>query len=83
MLLVTFNGGGIMKNKYFVSNEDIAKNLMKLFSESNMTYEEIASEIDVSTRVLYYWANGTRLPNINNFYALSKLFNISIENILK
>ena len=45
MLLITFNGGGIMKNKYFVSNEDIAKNLMKLFSESNMTYEEYKNQL--------------------------------------
>lgn len=60
----------------------VVKNVRQLIFMSRFTNEELAEKLDVSTRLVYHWQKGTRIPNIDNIYGLSQLFQVSIESIL-
>lgn len=60
----------------------VAKNIRRMISDSDYTIESIASELDISDRLIYYWLNGKRTPALENIYGLSQLFNVSMESIL-
>lgn len=60
----------------------VSRNVRRMIIELSLTMEDIANLLDVTPRLLYYWQNGKRVPNIQNLYGLSQLFNVSIESIL-
>ena len=60
----------------------VVRNVRQLIFLSSFTNEELAEVLDVSTRLVYHWQKGTRVPNIENIYGLSQLFQVSIESIL-
>ena len=60
----------------------VARNVRRMILESGLTRENIADLLDVTPRLVYYWQNGDRMPNIKNIYGLSQLFNVSMESIL-
>lgn len=60
----------------------VSRNVRRMIIESSLTMEDIANLLDVTPRLLYYWQNGKRVPNIQNLYGLSQLFNVSIDSIL-
>ena len=60
----------------------VARNVRRMIAESTLTKEDIADLLDVTPRLVYYWQNGERVPNIQNLYGLSQLFKVSMESIL-
>ena len=60
----------------------VAKNVAKLIAESNIANEEIANMLDISTRLIYYWQNGKRVPSTEDVYGLAQIFNVPMESIL-
>ena len=60
----------------------IAQKVRRLISESAFTNEDVADLLGVSTRLIYYWQNGERVPNVKNLSRLSQLFNVYMESIL-
>lgn len=57
--------------------------LYRLIRQSGMTYEEIASYLELKTpRVIYDWVNGIKLPSTENLYNLASLFHVQMEDIL-
>jgi len=65
-----------------LNKKKVAQNVGRLICESKLPNEEIAFKLDVSTRLLYYWQTGKRLPSTENIYALSQFFQVSMESIL-
>ena len=65
-----------------LNKKRVAQNVGRLIAESNMPNEEIAFQLDITPRLLYYWQTGQRLTNTENVYGLSQLFKVSIESIL-
>lgn len=49
----------------------------------NMTQEFVAEQLDVSRQAVSKWENGTSDPSTANLIALSKLYHISAEELLK
>ena len=47
-----------------------------------MTLEEFGSLFNASKSIVYRWENGTSIPNAERFKAISKIGDISIENLL-
>ena len=82
MSLVIFIGGDVMNELKKLNKKRVAQNVGRLISESNMPNEEIAFQLDITPRLLYYWQTGKRIPNTENVYGLSQLFKVSIESIL-
>ncbi len=57
--------------------------IRQLRKEHHMKVEDIASYMGFGTdQAVYKWQRGDSLPTVDNLYALSILFNTSIEDIL-
>jgi len=48
-----------------------------------MTQEFVAEQLGVSRQAVSKWENGTSDPSTSNLFALAKLFDISVEELLK
>ncbi|MGR5880918.1 transcriptional regulator [Bacillus toyonensis] len=62
---------------------DIGKKIKHLRLINNMTQEDIASQLFISRQVISKWELGKSLPDLTNLLALSNLFNVSIDSLLK
>lgn len=60
--------------------EDKLKMLRK---ESNLTQEELADKLCVSRQAITKWESGEGLPDIDNLKEISKVFNVSIDELVK
>lgn len=57
--------------------------LYRLIENSEYSREDIANYLELtSTRVIYDWLNGVKLPSTENLLNLSKLLKVQIEDIL-
>ncbi len=76
------NSSDIRKEK-----SDIKKSLGETLKEHrvncNMTQEFVAEALGVSRQAVSKWENGMSDPSTSNLIALAKLYNTSVENLLK
>ncbi len=57
--------------------------LRKAITDSSMTIEEISIKLELSTsRVIYSWMNGEKLPNLENLVNLSLMLNTKLEDLV-
>lgn len=57
--------------------------LRKISKQKGITVREIQEALGLSSnQAVYDWFNGKTLPTLNNFYALSRLFCMSMEMML-
>ena len=60
------------------------RNLRRLQLEKGYSVKELQEYLGLSCpQGIYYWQQGTTLPSTDNLYALSKLWGISINDILQ
>ena len=57
--------------------------LKMLRKEGNLTQEELADKLCVSRQAITKWENGDGLPDIDNLKELSRLFNTTIDELIK
>ena len=65
-----------------LNKKQVAKNAYRMIVESQHSIESVALSLNVSDRLIYYWQEGKRTPNIEHIYGLSQLFGVSVESIL-
>ena len=65
-----------------LNKKQVAKNAYRMIVESQYSIESVALSLNVSDRLIYYWQEGKRTPNIEHIYGLSQLFGVSVESIL-
>ena len=54
-----------------------------LRTKAALTHEELADLLQLkSSRVIYDWEAGAKVPNVENLYNLAKIFNIKMEDLL-
>jgi len=69
--------------KAILDKDATCKKLRSLITKSNYTFDEIAEMLQLkSSRVIYDWVNGIKLPGIENMYNLALIFNIKMEDCL-
>ena len=56
--------------------------LQQLRKEKEWTQEQLAEELFVSRTAISKWESGKGYPNINSLKSISKLFSISIDDLL-
>ena len=56
--------------------------LVALRTENGLTQQELADRIFVSRSLVSLWELGTRMPDYANVVAMSKVFNVSAEEIV-
>lgn len=63
-------------------NNMISLNLKRLRKYHKYTQEEVAERIKVSRQAIAKWENGESNPDINSCIALSKLYDVTIDNLI-
>ncbi|WP_255287313.1 helix-turn-helix domain-containing protein [Bacillus pseudomycoides] len=62
---------------------DIGKKIKHLRLLNKMTQKDVANQLFISRQVISKWELGKSLPDLANLLALSNLFNVSIDSLLK
>lgn len=60
----------------------LAQNLVRLRKASNMTQSELAEKLSYSDKAVSKWERGESLPDIEILYEISKLYNVTIDELL-
>ena len=60
----------------------IAEKLKQLRKDNNMTQEDLAEKLNVSRQTISKWETNTTIPDADNIVAISKLFNITTDELL-
>ena len=60
----------------------IGKKLQYLRNNKNFNQEELASKLHVTRQAISRWENGETMPTIDNLVELTKIFEVSFEEIL-
>ena len=63
--------------------EILATRLRELRKEKGFTQKELADKLNISFQAVSKWENGTSDPSTSNLLALAKLYEISVEELLK
>lgn len=51
--------------------------------ESNLSFEDVSVRLELSSsRVIYEWMNGTKLPSLENLANLALMLSVKIEDIV-
>lgn len=64
------------------NKELFIKRLMELRAENNLSQEKLGKLINVSEACISRWEKGSRTPNAESIYALSKAFNCTSDYLL-
>ena len=57
--------------------------LRKIMDERGLTVKDIQQYLGLgSVQSVYHWLNGISLPTVDNLYALSELFQLSVDDML-
>lgn len=62
---------------------EIGKKLKNARIEAGLTQEKAAEKIDVSRQTIYNWENEKSYPDIISVIALSDLYSVSLDELLK
>ena len=67
-----------------INVEETGENIRRLMDKRGITAKDVQNYLELaSVQSVYYWLNGTNLPSIDNMYALSELFNVPIDEIVR
>lgn len=61
--------------------ENFALNLYIIRESQGITHEKLAEMLEVSTRIIYDWENGTKRPSIQNAVKISIALGVSLDSI--
>jgi len=61
---------------------DFNVKLQQLRKQNNMTQEQLAEQLYVSRTAISKWESGKGYPNIDSLKSISKLFSVSIDDLL-
>ena len=65
-----------------MNQKTIGKFISDLRKEKGLTQQELADTLNVTDRAVSHWENGRRLPDISLLKELSKIFNVTIDEII-
>lgn len=74
----------MVEMKYpMISNETVAHNLKHLRKASGLKLSDIMDFLGLErTATIYEWESGKYIPGIDNLYALSRLYNTTVDSII-
>lgn len=77
--------GGTKMNyvKAALDRKQTGSRIRTLIAESGYTYDEIATNLELSSsRVIYEWVLGAKLPSLENFINLVLMFDVKMKDII-
>ena len=74
-----------MKRQYPVIDvERTGQNIKHIMQMRGMTVKDIQAFLELSTpQSIYHWFDGRNLPTLDNLYALSELFSLPVDALIK
>ena len=66
-----------------IDNIQVGKTITKLRQNKNMTQQQLAAALSVSHQAVSKWETGAALPDVQTLVALTRLFGITIEQLLE
>ena len=60
----------------------IAEKIKSLRKDNSMTQEDLAEKLNVSRQTISKWETSVTIPDADNIVAISKLFNITTDELL-
>lgn len=57
--------------------------LFELRKKAGMTQQDLAEKLNVSRQAVSRWEMGTAMPDVENLIAMSELFSVSLDYLLK
>lgn len=60
-----------------------SSNLKKLRKNAKLTQEQLAEKLSVSRQTVAKWESGEALPDLDNCILMSKLYNISLDDLVR
>lgn len=61
----------------------LGERLYALRKKAGMTQTELAEKLDVSRQAISRWELGTAKPDVDNLVALSELYDVTVDQLLK
>ncbi len=65
-----------------MNQEKIGKFIAKLRKEKKLTQEELAEKLNINSRTISRWETGSSIPDISMFTLLSKVLDVSINDLM-
>ena len=65
-----------------MNQEKIGKFISKLRKEKNLTQEELAEKLSVSSKSISRWENGKCMPDLSLLIPISKEFGITVNELI-
>lgn len=62
---------------------DLAEKILTLRKSRNWTQDQLAEQLDISRQTISKWESGQSLPELDKIIALSEVFNVSTDCLLK
>jgi HTH-type transcriptional regulator/antitoxin HipB len=62
---------------------EVANKLVKLRKENGLSQEELASKLGISRQAVSKWERAEASPDTDNLICLAKLYNVSLDDLLK
>ena len=73
-----------MKEFPILDTQATGARIRQLRRQNNLTVEQVRDYLGLeSTQAIYKWQRGESMPTIDNLYALSTLFETSVDGILR
>jgi transcriptional regulator with XRE-family HTH domain len=69
-------------DKKSLSKQNVGLRIYQLMQARNISVEEIKDLLDLSSRAVYLWLEGKRLPTLDNVYALSRILGVTMDEIV-
>ena len=66
-----------------IDNVEVGKTIARLRQNKNMTQQQLAAALSVSHQAVSKWETGAALPDVQTLVALTRLFGITIEQLLE
>ncbi|MBQ3669435.1 MAG: helix-turn-helix transcriptional regulator, partial [Clostridia bacterium] len=65
-----------------ISNKNVGMNIANLRTARRMTQQQLAAAMGVSHQAVSKWETGAALPDLETILNLSRLFGVSMEELL-
>ena len=71
------------ENKWLVVKMEVGKKICLLRKNAGITQEQLAQQLGVSRQTVSKWESGVSLPDIESVVAISRLFQVSLGELLE
>ena len=67
-----------------INKRETGLNLRRIMDERGITVRDVQEYLGLgSVQSVYHWLNGLSMPTIDNLYALSEMFQLSIDEMVR